>query len=265
MLTFFDANDVVASNDNSPADPGSASGLNSLLIHAVPAPGTYYLRVTRFGGFGASDSYTLHISVPGAAIAAVAAAGSTLVGGTGDDTLLGDYGDDRLLGDAGADMLMDDDGADLLSPGGGCDPVGGGAGTDVLLLLDWSISSYAALRSGETIFLVAAGETYRIQAVGQVWTGDGAAQGWDTALTQVTAFDGLRYIAGHADLRAAFGADLAAGTAHFATAGFDDASDSRAFDPFRYLASYTDCAALLATTPPHPGISSKRARRKAEA
>jgi hypothetical protein len=78
-------------------------------------------------------------------------------------------------------------------------------------------------------------------------------EGFDEALVRMTAtglndparlvpqkaFDPFEYIASYPDLIAAFGADPAAGAAHFATAGFREGREVT-FDGLEYIASFTD-------------------------
>ncbi|MBY6266444.1 right-handed parallel beta-helix repeat-containing protein (plasmid) [Azospirillum sp. 412522] len=60
------------------------------------------------------------------------------------------------------------------------------------------------------------------------------------------AFSPLAYIASYADLSAAFGANAAAGAAHYITSGRAEGR-SVGFDPLAYIASYGDLAAAFGT------------------
>jgi hypothetical protein len=55
----------------------------------------------------------------------------------------------------------------------------------------------------------------------------------------MNAFNGLEYIASYADLRAAFGANKAAGEAHYSASGIREGR-SVTFDALDYIASYGD-------------------------
>ena len=69
-------------------------------------------------------------------------AGTTLIGGAGNDTILGGSGDDLTLGGTGNDSLSGGSGNDtfLISGGEGTDTLSGGAGNDVLTLSGTSAS-----------------------------------------------------------------------------------------------------------------------------
>lgn len=99
------AGTVLASNDDSPADPGSTSGLDSYLSYTFTAAGTYFVRVKAFGSTvaPAGGTYTLHFSATGAPVTATALVGSTLDGGDNDDTLVSGSASDMLIGGAGND------------------------------------------------------------------------------------------------------------------------------------------------------------------
>lgn len=156
----------------------------------------------------------------------------------GDIALTGNMLANRINGNTGWNVIAGGAGDDVISGGGGRDRIDGGAGVDTLVL-DRPLSRYAAVVSGDVRFLVGAGVTYRITAVEQVRVGDGLARSWAEA-SEIAAFDGLRYVASQADLRAAYGADGAAGVAHFVATGFEEGRNPLAFDPFAYLASYSD-------------------------
>ncbi len=124
----------LARNDDSKTiDPGSVVNPNdatetrdSAIAYNVTAPGTYFVRVTRYNSdtTAPGGAYSLHISVPGATVTATGYEGSRLDGGDGTDTLLGNSADDVLIGGAGNDRF---DG------NGGRDTITGGAGADVFV------------------------------------------------------------------------------------------------------------------------------------
>lgn len=161
----------------------------------------------------------------------------------GDIDLTGNALGNRIAGNNGWNRISGGDGDDVLSGGGGHDWIDGGTGVDTLAL-DRPLSSYSALRSGDTTFLLGFGETYRVTGIEQVRVGDGPAQAWDMGLAQTAAFDGLRYIAGYADLRTAFGMDGAAASRHYVQW---DASEARGvtFDALGYIAGYADLRAAF--------------------
>ena len=61
-----------------------------------------------------------------------AAAGETLVGGSGRDVIFADAGDDNVLGGDGADMIYGDAGNDRILAGKGNDLIDGGVGNDTI-------------------------------------------------------------------------------------------------------------------------------------
>lgn len=121
----------LAKNDDSrPIDPGSvvnprdSSETNdSAISFNVVQPGSYFIKVIRYGSdvTPQNGSYTLHVSVPNAAIAVSGYQGSTLDGGDGTDSLFGGSADDILIGGNGDDHLYGGLGADRLVGGEGQD------------------------------------------------------------------------------------------------------------------------------------------------
>jgi len=102
-LTLLDSTGaVLAYNDDSPADPGSASGLQSFLTFDLATPGEYFVQVSKYFGqaLAPSDAYTLNISLTGARSVPIS---YSLFGYGGDDLLISGTGDDRLDGMAGFD------------------------------------------------------------------------------------------------------------------------------------------------------------------
>lgn len=170
---------------------------------------------------------------------------STLNGTAGADTLTGGADDDTIYGREGGDRLDGGGGDDVLVPGGGNNVVDGGAGADVLVL-SGARAGYSKLVSGGATWLVGAEGAHRVSGVERVRFAD-AELGWDEALAGVGVFDGLRYIASYRDLIQAFGADAAAGVAHFAAAGFDEGRSAALFDLLAYLASFSDLRQAFGT------------------
>lgn len=169
----------------------------------------------------------------------------TLAGNGGRDVLIGNAGGDRLDGGAGDDVLDGGSGDDQLAPGRGNNVVTGGEGADTLVL-SGARMSYRVLVSGDAMYLVGDEGAHRVSTVERVRFAD-AVVTWEEAVAGAGAFDGLRYIAGYSDLRAALGADAAAGTAHFAVAGFAEGRDATLFDPLAYSASYSDLRQTFGT------------------
>jgi Ca2+-binding RTX toxin-like protein len=107
-LNLFDTDGttVLATADDSAADPGSAPDTNgslhdSNLTYTFATAGTYYIRVDRFsGGSGplAGSEFTLNVSLSSATLTS-ATTGSILNGGSGADTISGSSGNDRFIDD----------------------------------------------------------------------------------------------------------------------------------------------------------------------
>lgn len=142
-----------------------------------------------------------------------------------NDTLIGGAGDDVLVGGSGRNVLD------------------GGEGNDALLLLR-PLADYGVINAGGRIILFAPGEMQATTGIEQAYSTEGR-RSLDPA--GVPLFDPLRYIASYADLSAALGANVTAGTDHYVAAGFYEGRDPLAFDPLRYLASYTDLIAAFET------------------
>ncbi|WP_042695584.1 right-handed parallel beta-helix repeat-containing protein [Azospirillum sp. B506] len=138
-------------------------------------------------------------------------------------------------------------GGDTLSSGLFANPaagdfrLGGGAAAALGLSLgihdlDWGRMGFAPLT---------------VPAVPNPGTGGGTGNGGTPttgvpAASSGLAFSPLAYIASYADLSAAFGANAAAGAAHYAASG---RAEGRAvsFDPLAYIASYGDLSAVFGT------------------
>lgn len=202
------------------------------------------------GGFGndtvsyvdATAGVTVSLAVTGAQTTGIGS--DTLLGienliGSGfDDYLYGDAANNGIYGGAGDDVITTVIGNAAFKPDAGFDRVDGGAGIDTLRLGGFQ-SDYQVLSSNERTYLVTARGATEVTGVEQGAFSTTSAQSWSSLVAGTAAFDGLSYIAGNSDLRAAFGVDAAAGQRHFIEFGF---SEGRAlsFNALDYLASYAD-------------------------
>jgi len=167
------------------------------------------------------------------------------VGLAGNDVLNGFGGDDWLQGGLGHDRLNGGFGNDRLDPGAGNNIVDGGAGSDMLVLAGVK-ASYSYLLSGGWTFVVGEEGASRTVNVEHVAFANGALGSADLA-GSLSAFDGLRYIAGYGDLIAAFGSDADSATAHYVASGFAEGRDAKEFDVLDYIAGYDDLIAAFGT------------------
>ena len=167
------------------------------------------------------------------------------VGLAGNDVLNGFGGDDWLQGGLGHDRLNGGFGNDRLDPGAGNNIVDGGAGSDMLVLAGVK-ASYSYLLSGGWTFVVGEEGASRTVNVEQVAFANGVLGSADLA-GSLSAFDGLRYIAGYGDLIAAFGSDADSATAHYVASGFAEGRDAKEFDALDYIAGYDDLIAAFGT------------------
>ena len=159
VLYLFDSSGFqLIRSDDAGIDPGSISGLDSLLEFTFPTAGTYYVAVAEFGSFGGGgpngiiDSpvpfgadYTLHVSIENHATGAGSAPtatptvvyGDILIGGNGDrngrgDLIFGSPGDDLIRGSNAHDTIVAGDGMDSIFAGAGHDSIDGGGGNDTI-------------------------------------------------------------------------------------------------------------------------------------
>ena len=122
-LRIFDGSGAeLASNDDAAVGDGGSS-TDSAVTFTFPTGGVYYIQVGEWlsnqggafteGPVPAGQSYTLHVSVPGHAVAPIIQVGSTMDGGEGDDIITGGSGADTLIGGAGSDTLNGGDAVDV--------------------------------------------------------------------------------------------------------------------------------------------------------
>lgn len=177
----------------------------------------------------------------------------TMQGGHGQDSLTGDDGNDWLEGDFGNDTLDGGNGNDTVNGGGENDIVRGGAGDD--LVFGWSGDDTLVGGAGRDViyggvnendggegvdtvsYAEASGGFYvnLAEGRGQHWEAEGDRLfgvenligsrfndylvGQERANPWGTVFDVQRYLNTNADIRAAFGNDLAAASRHWLNAG----------------------------------------------
>jgi Ca2+-binding RTX toxin-like protein len=190
-----------------------------------------------------SISYTLGANVEGLTLT-----GSANLNGIGNalsNAIFGNDGNNYLSGMGGRDTLYGYGGNDVLVPGDGNNVVDGGVGYD-LLLLTGAKGSYSYLSANGSIYLVGEEGATKMTGVEAVRFADGTVATGDLAST-LTAFDGLRYVAGYSDLMAVFGTNAAAGVSHYVSSGFAEGRDAKSFDPLDYIAGYSDLASAFGT------------------
>lgn len=168
-----------------------------------------------------------------------------VVGTAYADTIIGDAGRNVLTGGAGNDTFVMVAAYAAFKPDAGFDRVDGGTGIDTLLL-GGVRSDYQVLKAGERTFLVTARGATEVSGVEQGAFHNNATQSLSNVLAGTVAFDGLSYIAGYSDLRAAFGTNAAAGEQHFDRYGFGEGRAS-SFNALDYIASYSDLRATFGT------------------
>jgi serralysin len=115
-LNLYDASGTLlfSDDDSTVRDPGTANLFDSDFSFTFGTTAYYYVEVLRFPGSGptvAGSTYTLNLSLTGAAVSS-ATAGSTLEGGAGVDVLIGGAGNDVLIGGAAGDQLNGGAGVD---------------------------------------------------------------------------------------------------------------------------------------------------------
>ncbi|KQN21227.1 hypothetical protein ASE86_14730 [Sphingomonas sp. Leaf33] len=198
-------------------------------------------------GGGGNDTVQSSISyVLGAGLENLVLTGTAAINATGNDAnnyILGNAGRNTLSGGAGDDVIALQAGPTAIKPDAGFDRVDGGTGNDLLSLGGFR-SDYSVLTSGGRTYMVTARGATEVTGVEQGSFATTAAQSWSSIVSSTTAFNGLSYIAGNADLRAAFGTNAAAGEQHFAQFGFAEGR-ALSFNALDYIASYSDLRAAF--------------------
>ncbi len=168
--------------------------------------------------------------------------GSGNIAGTGNEAA------NELVGNGGSNRLSGMGGNDVLVSAAGHDTIDGGPGFDTLVLGGKRTSYTVMNAAGTTLFLGAAGSA-QVVAVEQVRFGEGTrAVSMADAVAGAQVFDAISYIASYADLRAVFGTDATAGTAHFFYNGYAEGR-SVSFDAWGYLASHSDLRTAFGPDP----------------
>ncbi len=198
-------------------------------------------QITEFGG-GGTDTVVSSISyVLGADLENLILTGTAAIDATGNDGnnyIVGNTARNMLSGGAGDDIIATVTGNFAIKPDAGFDRVDGGSGTDTLVLGGFQ-SDYQMLTTGGRTFLVTARGATEVAGIEQGVFSATASQSWSSVLAGTTAFNGLSYIAGNSDLRAAFGTDAALGERHFLEFGFAEGR-ALSFNALDYIASYSD-------------------------
>ncbi|HEV7253769.1 MAG TPA: hypothetical protein VGN97_11855 [Mesorhizobium sp.] len=175
----------------------------------------------------------------------------------GDDVLTGSGVRDYIYGDYGAaaasaipkggnDRISGGAGDDILFGNGGSDLIDGGADNDTAFFTDLNMAGYSAIRVGGALYVsqIVDGATDTLVNVEQV-----SFTGQFETVASIEAFDGLAYVASHADLVNAYrdlGSRTAineAGARHFAFSGYFEGRLTEGeplFDAQSYVNNYAD-------------------------
>ena len=204
--------------------------------------------VSEAGGGGtdivlASVSYTLTAAVENLTLMGTGSINAT--GNELNNVILGNAGRNTLSGGAGDDTIITVAGNAALKPDAGFDRVDGGSGNDLLVLGGFQSDYHLLSAGGRTIMVAARGAT-DVTGVEQGAFSISAARDWSSVLTTTAGFDGLSYIAGYADLRAAFGLNAQQGVDHYLNFGFAEGR-SLVFNGLDYIASYADLRSAFGT------------------
>lgn len=143
VIRIYDSSgSLLATNDDGSTLGDSGQETDSAITFAIPANGIYYVEVTEWvsnspaltsRAIPAGDTYTLHVSVPGHAVAALTPGGSTMYGDDGDDLFFQGFNPNGV-NDATSSDIID-----------------GGAGTDTVYYFRPSAEYTIATADGITI------------------------------------------------------------------------------------------------------------------
>jgi Ca2+-binding RTX toxin-like protein len=215
---------------NDDANPDGGNDTDSQLTFTATQSGVYYVAVGRWASGSGADvvsnapatgsTYTLHVSVANHAVVPLTIVGSSLFGEAGNDTLLGGVA------------------ADVLSGGAGSDIIDGGAGVDTLVL-DGPANRYffEQTQDGWRVYdgLL---EVDTVRNVEQVQFGTLGPVA--IAAAAASSFDVYNYMAGYADLRAAFASAPSEAYRHYLYAGQAEGRSAAPFDAISYVATNSD-------------------------
>lgn len=152
------------------------------------------------------------------------------IGGSGRDYLIGNALDNRLLGGAGDDLIR---------PGGGSNFIDGGSGVDTLIAERSADTYYFQRTDAGWLMYDGARNVNTLINMELVSVGEGGAATSIDYFASVS-FNAYAYIAGYADLRAAFGTSALVAYQHFMSNGQAEGRSANAFDTLRYIASNAD-------------------------
>jgi serralysin len=160
----------------------------------------------------------------------------------GHDRIFARGGNDILDGGAGNDVLHGQEGDDTIIGGSGSDEIDGGAGTDTVVLDGLDGAKFHLFRYNGIVYSIGekTGEIDRI-VESEIFR-DGAQQ---ASLSDVRAFDPLRYAASHNDLALMFRTDAGAALSHYVDAGYKSDTGKDGFDAAQYAANYADIRAAF--------------------
>jgi uncharacterized membrane protein YGL010W len=175
-------------------------------------------------------------------LAAIFAHGST----AGADTISWTDSVAWLDGGPGNDILTTGAFNDTLRGGPGNDFLIGGSGFDTAVY-DGPASAYTLLSYNGSVGVLSHGidGQDRLQGIETIAFADRTM-----ATAAVPAFDPWEYLASHADLIQAFGANPQAGFDHYLTAGFNAGYATNSFDALEYIASNPDLIAAFGLNAP---------------